>query len=67
MTDEQFEELQSDTADIRVSDIGEHLSCAASCETKEDFVSNITNAIEETTALLVELKNIKAKAKHRKG
>lgn len=63
MTDEQFEELQSDIADINGTDIIDHLSCAASCETKEDLIANLDNAIVAVTNLLVELKNIKKDTK----
>jgi predicted RNase H-like HicB family nuclease len=63
MTDEQFEELQSDLSDINTRHIDDHLSCAGCCETKEDFVTNLDSAIESAKELLVELKNILKESK----
>ena len=63
MTDEKFEELQAIIDDLRGTDIEDHLSSAASCETKEDFIANLDSAITSTTEFLQELKMVRSEIK----
>lgn len=63
MTDDQLEEmreLKDDTLDEikreRLDAVGMDLQCAMDCESAEDLVANIAEAISSTETLLKELK-----------
>ncbi len=56
---EQMEELQAELNDLNVRDIAASIADGASCETAEDFVQNIDDAIEAAKLLLSELKSIR--------
>lgn len=56
MTDEEFEELQSEAGDLegQLSEAQDHLSSITSCETKSDFKANLTELRRTLTVLLAE-------------
>ena len=60
---EQLEDLQAEIdADI-AHQISDHLDCAESCETLDDFTDNVQNAIDAASTLIHELKTLQRKRK----
>ena len=53
-----LDELQADIDDDYVSDIADHISSAASCETIEDFADILLSAIDAATTLASELQTM---------
>ena len=56
-----LEELQEDLNEIE-NDISDHLQCAESCETLDDFRANLQEAIDAALTLVNVLKILAGKA-----
>lgn len=56
MTNDEFEELQSEAGDLegQLDEAKDHLSSVTSCETQSDFRANLTELRQTLTVLLAE-------------
>jgi uncharacterized protein YlzI (FlbEa/FlbD family) len=54
--DEKLEELQSDLPTSQLSKLQKIMDNAESCESREDFVANVREAMDMTLELISELK-----------
>ena len=57
------EDLQAEIETETAREIADHLDCAESCETIEDFQDNIQNAIDAAKTLIYELKKLQVEFK----
>ena len=63
MTTEQLDDLQAELSDLKTTGIEDAIRSGDSCETEEDFVANLDDAIEAAKLLLSELKAIRKQIK----
>ena len=65
MKQEQFEDIQSGAYEIEEmpATIGRHIQNAHCCETPEDLIASLKEAVAETEDLLKELRSLLRRAK----
>lgn len=61
-----LDELQADVPDLERSAeaVSDALSCAGSCESREDLLANLSDAEEAAKTLLKEIRTLRSKALH---
>jgi len=69
MTQDEFEELQSEAGDLedQLDEANAHLGSATSCETQSDFRANLNELRQTLTVLLAETTDLLKRAGGRKA